>query len=128
MPHHWRAQAKEIFNNIDGSADGYVQKAELRQALCLSMSQKHDPWAPACGEYNHGPKQEAGRQQHAAEALSSLPRWGLKRSGDGNTETEMAFMGFVDREFAKADRNLDAKLDFEEFKSLFATVAASMKT
>lgn len=46
----------------------------------------------------------------------------------GNTETEIAFLAFVDREFARADRNLDAKLDFDEFCSLFATVAAAIKT
>ena len=55
-------------------------------------------------------------------------RWNLKRSESGNTETELAFMAFIDREFAKADRNLDARLDFDEFCTLFATVAASMKT
>lgn len=54
--------------------------------------------------------------------------WELKRSADGNTETEIAFLAFVDREFAKADKNLDAKLDFDEFMQLFATVAAAMKT
>ena len=57
--------------------------------------------------------------------------WNLHNGNMGDeasTQTQIAFMNFVDQEFNKADKDFNSKLDFKEFCTLYVTVAASMKT
>ena len=90
---------------------------------CRRPSVRHPTPAPRDVQACHRPAQAEPR----VAVRTAL--WDLRRiDADSNTETEIAFTAFVDQEFAKADRNMDAKLDFKEFCSCYVTVAASMKT
>lgn len=48
-----------------------------------------------------------------------------KLGGSDDPETILSYGGFIDREFAKADKDLSGALDFDEFLGIFSTYQAA---
>ena len=48
-----------------------------------------------------------------------------KLGGSDDPATVLSYAGFIDQQFAKADKDLSGALDFEEFMTIYSTVCAA---